>query len=223
MLAGTEEPRGDSRPRLSGGAQLRYSCQAIKPFNEFVRNKLSGNKLSSCARLTAGGRLSPLCFFWYLARNQSVGFDLHQYFRRDQRAHLHHRRRRADIAEELPMRLADFFPFGNVYHEHSRTHYILQRRARLEQGGLDVLKCLNSLSAHVAHADDLAVRARGRGASHMHVGPNPDRTRVTDYRFPRRAAGNVGSFHVASVNHCSRSSESQYLAAKEAVCQQLQA
>jgi hypothetical protein len=35
MLAGTEEPRGDSRPRLSGGAQLRYSCQAIKPAINF--------------------------------------------------------------------------------------------------------------------------------------------------------------------------------------------
>src|SRR6185369_5748311 len=220
MLAGTEEPRGDSRPRLSGGAQLRYSCQAIKPFNEFVRNKLSGNKLSSCARLTAGGRLSPLCFFWYLARNQSVGFDFHQYFRRDQRAHLHHRRRRADIAEELPMRLADFFPFGNVDHEHSRTHYILQRRARLEQGGLDVLQCLNGLSANIAYADDLSVQARGCGSGDVYVGANLDRTRVTHDGLPGRAAGNVGSFHVASVSHCSRSGESQYLAAKDAVCQQ---
>ncbi|MGH9550743.1 MAG: DUF3459 domain-containing protein [Terriglobales bacterium] len=77
------------------------------------------------------------------------------------------------------------------------------------------------MSAHVAHADDFSVRARGRGSGDMHVRANLDRTRVTYDRFPGRTARNVGSFHVASVNHCSRVGASQVLAAKDALCQQL--
>ncbi len=66
-----------------------------------------------------------------------------------------------DMAEELSMRLADFFPFGDVDDEHSRAHHILHGRTCLQQGRLDVLQGLNGLSASVAHADDFAVRAGG--------------------------------------------------------------
>ena len=115
--------------------------------------------------------------------------------------------------EEVRSRMIpESHPLQQLFIELVGRHYA-------EQIGLRDPQIVN----YVAHADDLAVRARGRGASHMHVGPNPDRTRVTNDGFPGRAAGNVGSFHVASVSHCSRCSESQYLAAKEAVCQQLQA
>src|SRR5713226_2060752 len=66
------------------------------------------------------------------AADDCIGFDLHQHLRRYQRAHLHHRRRRADVAEILSMRLADFFPLGDVDHEHSGAHDIFQRSARLQ-------------------------------------------------------------------------------------------
>src|SRR5690242_20017906 len=45
----TRQGRGDSRPRLSGGAKLRGSCPQL----------IFRSTLSSCARLDSRGRLSP--------------------------------------------------------------------------------------------------------------------------------------------------------------------
>ncbi len=90
-----------------------------------------------------------------------IRLDFNQHRRINESFHFHHRRGRADVAEEFAMRFADQFPLLNVRHVDARPDDIFQRRARFEQGRLYVLERLYRLRVRVSDAHELAVEAGG--------------------------------------------------------------
>src|SRR5260370_39937449 len=77
--------------------------------------------LSSCSSVSLALR-GHRATFASRARSLVPAFDnrvrlnLHQHFRRNQPAHLHHARRRAYPAKELAVCSSNFFPLRNVRH-----------------------------------------------------------------------------------------------------------
>src|ERR1700680_1017671 len=169
-------------------------CWALLPITT-AKNKIHQHFFIRCSADSDQTPWKALRILRLGGANHSIGFNLYQHLPRNPRANLYHRSRRTNVAEEFAMRLADLLPIGDVDDEHSGAHYILQCSPGLVQSLLNVLQRLYGLGVNIAHADDLAGRARGCRPGHMHVWANLNRTGVTDYRFPGRAARDVLPFH----------------------------
>ncbi len=129
------------------------------------------------------------------ALHYGLGLDLDEHGGIDQPSHLDHRRRRTDVAENLAVGAADFFPVLDVGDVHPRAHDVAERGSGLLERGSDVPKRLDRLRIGVAGPDDPAVGAgRGRPRNVDHVS-DPDGPRVADDRLPGRAAREVPPHH----------------------------
>ena len=74
------------------------------------------------------------------------------------------------------------------------AHHVLEPRARLGQGGLDVLQGLHGLRVGIARAHEVSIPVQGRGAGHVDVGTHAHGAGVADDRLPRGAARYVLPF-----------------------------
>src|SRR5580692_3861697 len=125
----------------------------------------------------------------------SLRLDLDQHLGRDQSAYLDHRSCRANVAEELPVGLADYLPFRDVRHEDASADDIFHAGACFLESTLNVLQSLHGWAVGVSYPYDLAVRPGRCGARDVDIGPNLHCTRVTHSRFPRCIARDVHSCH----------------------------
>ena len=87
--------------------------------------------------------------------------NLHQQFRADQSLHFDHGCGRLDRAEELAVRPADLFPFGNIGDEHARADDILERCASRGQCLFDLSKAEPCLLVGIVQADDVPLLIHG--------------------------------------------------------------
>src|SRR6267142_457635 len=145
----------------------------------------------SSASFTSFTSLTSLASF-----HDRVRLNLHQHFRSNQLAHLHHAGRRPDLAEKFAVRAPNFLPLGDVGHKDPRPHHVLQTRASLRERRFDVLDRLHRLRAQIAYAYNLPIRPRRRCSGHGDHVADSHRPRVAHNRLPRRTARNILTRHL---------------------------
>src|ERR1700719_3402365 len=106
-----------------------------------IANALSRRGRSFSVSFTSFASLTSLTSL--ASFHDRVRLDLHQHFRRDQLAHFHHARCRADLSEKIAVRPPDFFPLSNVGYKNPCSYDVLQARAGLAKRRLDVLDRLH--------------------------------------------------------------------------------
>src|SRR5579871_6899075 len=94
------------------------------------------------------------------------------------------------------MRLADFFPVGDLDDVHAGAHYVLHAGSSLLQGAFDIFQRLHGLRIDVADANYFSIVSSRGGAGYVDVSSDSDGTRVTDDGLPRSPTGDQLSFHV---------------------------
>ncbi len=113
-------------------------------------------------------------------------FNLDEYLGIDQAADLDHRGRGPNFAENLAMRAAHLFPFGDVDDVDARAHHIFDARSGAFECRRDVTERLRGLLVGVSAADNFPGGIGGRGPRHVHNIAYAYSARVANDRLPRR-------------------------------------